>query len=138
LLTIDLIPVVAPSHPLAAYDGLIETQALQRHVQLVLTDRSAMTAGRDYGVLSSQTWRLQARSHSRPSFLPQPPPNSVYVPVVQVGIVGMVVSQRLMTMPMSVRFGRRSIVVVLVVGVVHVPMLVLDCLVRVCVVVALG
>jgi DNA-binding transcriptional LysR family regulator len=58
LLTIDLIPVVAPNHPLAAYDGLIETRALQRHVQLVLTDRSAMTAGRDYGVLSSQTWRL--------------------------------------------------------------------------------
>jgi DNA-binding transcriptional LysR family regulator len=58
LLTIDLIPVVAPQHPLAAYDGPIETRALQRHVQLVLTDRSAMTAGRDYGVLSGQTWRL--------------------------------------------------------------------------------
>ena len=39
LLTIDLIPVVAPQHPLAAYDGPIETRALQRHVQLVLTDR---------------------------------------------------------------------------------------------------
>jgi hypothetical protein len=29
-----------------------------RHVQLVLTDRSALTAGRDYGVLSARTWRL--------------------------------------------------------------------------------
>lgn len=58
LLTIDLIPVVAANHPLAEFDGPIDTHVLQRHVQLVLTDRSAMTAGRDYGVLSSQTWRL--------------------------------------------------------------------------------
>lgn len=58
LLTVDLIPVVAPHHPLAACDGPIETRVLQGHVQLVLTDRSAMTAGRDYGVLSGQTWRL--------------------------------------------------------------------------------
>lgn len=55
LLTVDLIPVVAPHHPLAACDGPIETHVLQRYVQLVLTDRSAMTAGRDYGVLSGQT-----------------------------------------------------------------------------------
>ncbi|MQB41013.1 LysR family transcriptional regulator [Rhizobium sp. ICMP 5592] len=58
LLTIDLIPVVAPNHPLAEFDRPIETHELQRYVQLVLTDRSSMTAGRDYGVLSGQTWRL--------------------------------------------------------------------------------
>jgi DNA-binding transcriptional LysR family regulator len=58
LLTIDLIPVVAPTHPLAAIDGPIDTQTLYEHVQLVLTDRSALTAGRDYGVLSGRTWRL--------------------------------------------------------------------------------
>lgn len=58
LLTVDLMPVVAPHHPLAECDGPIETHVLQRHVQLVLTDRSAMTAGWDYGVLSGQTWRL--------------------------------------------------------------------------------
>jgi DNA-binding transcriptional LysR family regulator len=58
LLTIDLIPVVAPDHPLAAIEGPIETHALHQHVQLVLTDRSALTAGRDYGVLSGRTWRL--------------------------------------------------------------------------------
>ena len=34
LLTVDLIPVVAPHHPLAALDGPIETHVLQRHVQL--------------------------------------------------------------------------------------------------------
>jgi DNA-binding transcriptional LysR family regulator len=58
LLTIDLLPVVAPGHPLAEFDGPIETHVLNQHVQLVLTDRSALTAGRDYGVLSSRTWRL--------------------------------------------------------------------------------
>ena len=58
LLTIELIPVVAPDHPLAAIDGPIETEALERHVQLVLTDRSTLTAARDHGVLSRRTWRL--------------------------------------------------------------------------------
>jgi len=58
LLTIELVTVVAPNHPLAALDGPIDTRVLQRHVQLVLTDRSSLTAGRDYGVLSSRTWRL--------------------------------------------------------------------------------
>jgi DNA-binding transcriptional LysR family regulator len=58
LLTIELIPVVAPDHPLAQLDGPIETQTLQGYVQLVLTDRSTQTAGRDYGVLSGRTWRL--------------------------------------------------------------------------------
>ena len=58
LLTVNLIPVVAPEHPLATLDGPIDTQVLQQHVQLVLTDRSSLTAGRDYGVLSGRTWRL--------------------------------------------------------------------------------
>ncbi len=58
LLTLDQIPVVAPGHPLAAIEGPIATHVLHQHVQLVLTDRSALTAGRDYGVLSGRTWRL--------------------------------------------------------------------------------
>jgi DNA-binding transcriptional LysR family regulator len=58
LLTIDLIPVAAPGHPLAAIEGAIDTHVLQEYVQLVLTDRSTLTAGRDYGVLSSRTWRV--------------------------------------------------------------------------------
>jgi DNA-binding transcriptional LysR family regulator len=58
LLTIDLIPVAAPDHPLAALEGPIDTHVLQQHVQLVLTDRSSLTAGRDYGVLSGRAWRL--------------------------------------------------------------------------------
>ena len=58
LLTVDLVAVVAPDHPLAALDGPIDRDVLQQHVQLVLTDRSSLTAGRDFGVLSSRTWRL--------------------------------------------------------------------------------
>lgn len=58
LLTIELVPVVAPDHPLAALDGPIDTSVLQPHVQLVLTDRSSLTAGRDHGVLSGRAWRL--------------------------------------------------------------------------------
>lgn len=58
LLTIDLIPVAAPDHPLASIEGPIETHILNRHVQLVLTDPSQLTAGRDYGVLSARAWRL--------------------------------------------------------------------------------
>jgi DNA-binding transcriptional LysR family regulator len=58
LLIINLIPVVAPGHPLAELEGPIETHILNQYVQLVLTDRSAITAGRDFGVLSGRTWRL--------------------------------------------------------------------------------
>lgn len=58
LLTIDLIPVVAPNHPLAALEGPIDTHILHEHVQLVLTDRSSLSSGRDYGVLSGRAWRL--------------------------------------------------------------------------------
>jgi DNA-binding transcriptional LysR family regulator len=58
LLDITLIPVAAPTHPLGAIEGAVPRDELRRHVQLVLTDRSGLTGSRDYGVLSSQTWRL--------------------------------------------------------------------------------
>ncbi|MEJ0085266.1 MAG: LysR family transcriptional regulator [Pseudomonadota bacterium] len=50
--------VVSPSHPLAARRGTIARSVIERHVQLVLTDRTALTEGRDYAVLSPLTWRL--------------------------------------------------------------------------------
>lgn len=50
--------VAAADHPLAAYPGTIPRSELSRHVQLVLTDRSELSKGREFGVLSSQTWRL--------------------------------------------------------------------------------
>ena len=51
-------PVASPTHPLAAIAGVIPGDVLQDHVQLVLTDRSSLSAGREFGVLSAQTWRL--------------------------------------------------------------------------------
>ena len=58
LLDITLIHVAAPSHPLSRIEGPVPREELRRHVQLVLSDRSGLTGNRDYGVLSSQTWRL--------------------------------------------------------------------------------
>ena len=53
-----IIPVVAPVHPLASVKGPVSAVHVSDHVQLVLTDRSALTEGSDFGVLSPQTWRL--------------------------------------------------------------------------------
>ena len=53
---VPLVPVAAPGHPLAA--GRVPPGAAREHVQLVLTDRSPLTDGRDFSVLSARTWRL--------------------------------------------------------------------------------
>jgi DNA-binding transcriptional LysR family regulator len=53
---IDLIPVAAPSHPLVQA-GVAPGES-RRHLQLVLTDRSPLTEGREFSVLSPLTWRL--------------------------------------------------------------------------------
>jgi DNA-binding transcriptional LysR family regulator len=53
---IDLIPVAAPSHLLARAD--VAPGESRRHLQLVLTDRSSLTEGREFSVLSPLTWRL--------------------------------------------------------------------------------
>jgi DNA-binding transcriptional LysR family regulator len=58
LLHVPAVTVVAPEHPLAAYRGLIPRALTEQHVQLVATDRSGLTSGRDYDVLSPLTWRL--------------------------------------------------------------------------------
>lgn len=53
---VGLVPVAAPSHPLAK--GEIEPGQARRHLQIVLTDRSPLTEGREFSVLSPRTWRL--------------------------------------------------------------------------------
>ena len=55
---VSLISVAAPGHPLAKFGRRIPKRELRKHVQLVLTDRSDLMAGRDYGVVSPSTWRL--------------------------------------------------------------------------------
>lgn len=55
---IAFVMVVAAEHPLAAVRGVVAREELARHVQLVLTDRSDLSAGREFGVMSPSTWRL--------------------------------------------------------------------------------
>lgn len=58
LLGVKAVCVVAPQHPLAALPRPVQRAEAAKHVQLVLTDRSALTEGRDFGVLAAQRWRL--------------------------------------------------------------------------------
>lgn len=54
---VELIPVAAPDHPLARMDAIVPGEA-RKHRQLVLTDRSRLTEGRDFSVFAASTWRL--------------------------------------------------------------------------------
>jgi DNA-binding transcriptional LysR family regulator len=58
LSAVVLMMVAAREHPLAAISGVIPKAELARHVQLVLTDRSELSAGREFGVMSPDTWRF--------------------------------------------------------------------------------
>lgn len=53
---VQLVPVAAPDHPLA--EGSIAPGEARKHLQLVLSDRSQLTQGREFSVLSPLTWRL--------------------------------------------------------------------------------
>jgi len=49
---VELIPVAAPDHALA------RGAAIRDQVQLVLSDRSTLSAGKEFSVISPRTWRL--------------------------------------------------------------------------------
>src|SRR5271156_3544487 len=51
-------PVVAPGHPLAALPQPLGREALEPHVQLVLTDRTPLTQNLSGGILSRHIWRF--------------------------------------------------------------------------------
>ena len=53
-----MVMVASREHPLAAISGMIAKSELAKHVQLVLTDSSELSAGREFGVFSPLTWRL--------------------------------------------------------------------------------
>lgn len=57
LLGIDLVPVVAPTHPLAALGRPATADDLAEHVQLVLSDPSAPD-GPNYGIVGTRVWRF--------------------------------------------------------------------------------
>jgi len=50
--------VASPTHGLAAYRVPVPATVLSNYVQLVLTDRSDLSRGREFGVFSPRTWRL--------------------------------------------------------------------------------
>jgi len=54
---VELIPVAAPNHPLALA-MLNPPGAGREFTQLVLSDRSELTKGKEFAVLSNRTWRL--------------------------------------------------------------------------------
>jgi DNA-binding transcriptional LysR family regulator len=58
LTRIALIPVVAADHPLARASAPIAREALEPHVQLVLTDRTSVTQNMQGGVVSPHIWRF--------------------------------------------------------------------------------
>jgi DNA-binding transcriptional LysR family regulator len=58
LLNIGWAFVASPEHPLASVKGAVPARILAQHRQLVLTDRSALSQGKDFGVFAANTWRL--------------------------------------------------------------------------------
>lgn len=55
---VTMVAVVERGHPLASFSGVIPKTELAGHVQLVLTDRSDLSAAWEFGVVSPTTWRL--------------------------------------------------------------------------------
>jgi DNA-binding transcriptional LysR family regulator len=58
LLAVRLVMVASSDHPLAKISGPVAATDLAEHVQLVLSDRSDLSKGREFGVMSHKTWRL--------------------------------------------------------------------------------
>ena len=55
---VRMMPVAAPQHPLASAATPIPTSVAREHTQLVLSDRSVLTEGQDFGVIALRNWRL--------------------------------------------------------------------------------
>lgn len=55
---VPAVTVVSPRHPLAALAEAVPADVAAQHVQLVVSDRSRLTQGRDFRVQADRTWRL--------------------------------------------------------------------------------
>jgi DNA-binding transcriptional LysR family regulator len=53
-----MIPVAAADHPLAKIDRPLTLADVREEVQMVVTDQSGLTSGRNFNVLSYKTWRV--------------------------------------------------------------------------------
>jgi DNA-binding transcriptional LysR family regulator len=62
LATVPMFAVAAADHPLAAHAGHVAIADLAGHLQIVLEGPTALTKGRDIGVLSPETWRVQSQA----------------------------------------------------------------------------
>jgi len=58
LTAIPFVPVVATHHPLAAEAGPLSHDVLKRYIQLVLTDRSSLSAAMSARIVSPRIWRF--------------------------------------------------------------------------------
>jgi DNA-binding transcriptional LysR family regulator len=58
LFGVKMLFVASPKHPLASLKRPIPAAVLAQHRQLVLTDRSELSQGKEFGVFSANTWRL--------------------------------------------------------------------------------
>jgi len=54
----SMVPAAAPGHPLSLLPKPVKIEDVREHTQLVVTDQSERTKGRDYGVFAYRTWRL--------------------------------------------------------------------------------
>ncbi|UCI09467.1 LysR family transcriptional regulator [Mesorhizobium sp. B1-1-8] len=54
----SMVPAAAADHPLALLPRPVAIEDVREHTQLVVTDQSERTRGRDYGVFAYRTWRL--------------------------------------------------------------------------------
>jgi DNA-binding transcriptional LysR family regulator len=53
-----LLPAASVDHPLAKRTGTISLQDVREETQIVVSDASDLTSGRDFNVLSFKTWRV--------------------------------------------------------------------------------
>jgi DNA-binding transcriptional LysR family regulator len=58
LLSVEMVFVASPAHPLGKIRSRITECDLAQQVQLVLTDRTALSKGQEFSVFSPRTWRL--------------------------------------------------------------------------------
>lgn len=61
----SMVPVAAPTHPLAIYKGRVPLAVVRENIQLVISDVSRMTEGKDFGVFAYRTWRMTDMSTKR-------------------------------------------------------------------------
>jgi DNA-binding transcriptional LysR family regulator len=55
---VNMIFVVSSRHPLGRMKGPVPEAELRKHVQIVVSDRSKISEGRDFGVVATRVWKV--------------------------------------------------------------------------------